>query len=451
MRLAIFFRNHRRSSSAKRCLSLSLACIGALVASACIASSAAFAGSGSFWQGRDLVKTQAETAGASREIAFMAESEQRLLLQKLGARTIIRLGKQRMVGLYGAAKSAAELTKLAKTWDTEEVVALADEFNRNPDIFRNDKDRFALRSSLYKCPSAPLRSTHYKYANRKPTVTLAASPLDVELDTKGGLYTPDQFLYGPSENSRAYDFSRLHPTGTLFIVTHGDRNEQLGYRRKQLGQSAPVYVNIPLEHIVDALLDPEKGLPRDFHGQIKLKACWAGLEAPDGSPSVVSEVARALSKAGRADIIVSGAKGASWGENQTGNRITGSYSRADEIMSAIHFYCVNARSDVETERLAAIAGLDNCERHLSHRDVQELKAALDQFVDDCYELEATVIAAETKKRGRALDWMEELEAIEGAQHIVSNRFRNLVNSFLEHNDLMLPKKADHQRVRTTSG
>ena len=87
----------------------------------------------------------------------------------------------------------------------------------------------------------------------------------------------------------------------LFVVEHGKPGR---FDNPEKNFIKPTIV----KKVIDALIDPERGLPEGFKGTIHVTACWAGVGV-DQTPSVVAQITSALTKEGFTGVTVLGAKG----------------------------------------------------------------------------------------------------------------------------------------------
>ena len=97
----------------------------------------------------------------------------------------------------------------------------------------------------------------------------------------------------------------LKETEELFVVEHG-KPGRFDNPEKNSGETTMV------NKVIEALINPERGLPAGFAGTIHVTACWAGVGV-DQTPSVVTQIKTALTSAGFAGVAVLGAKGPTTG------------------------------------------------------------------------------------------------------------------------------------------
>ena len=97
----------------------------------------------------------------------------------------------------------------------------------------------------------------------------------------------------------------LQQTEELFVVEHGKPG---GFDNPEKNLIEPTMVN----KVIEALIDPARGLPEGFKGTIHVTACWAGVGV-DQTPSVVAQITNALTEAGFTGVTVLGAKGPTTG------------------------------------------------------------------------------------------------------------------------------------------
>ena len=101
------------------------------------------------------------------------------------------------------------------------------------------------------------------------------------------------------------NLKNLKETEELFVVEHGKPGR---FDNPEKNLIEPTMVN----KVIEALINPERGLPEGFKGTIQVTACWAGVGV-DQTPSVVAQIKSALTKAGFTGVTVLGAKGPTTG------------------------------------------------------------------------------------------------------------------------------------------
>lgn len=141
------------------------------------------------------------------------------------------------------------------------------------------------------------------------TVLLPAGTSDID---KGDLVVYNMIDYAVSKVGgpivSAWDnptLKHLQQTEELFIVEHG-RPGIFDNPEKNLVEPSME------KKVIEALINPERGLPQGFKGTIHVTACWAGVGV-DQTPSVVTQIQNALTKAGFTGVTVLGAKGPTTG------------------------------------------------------------------------------------------------------------------------------------------
>lgn len=221
------------------------------------------------------------------------------LIGRLGAATIRNVITSRLLlTLVRALQSDVErLVKLLNHLDEQEVSVLG---SLQEDY--SDKGFAMLVGSHPVVVKRKIREQGLQ-GRRQPGMVVVAAPtlnvddvilyahVDYALSHVGGTV---QFL--PTANLQALD-----PEGTLYIVEHGNVGIVGAYNNRTYGT---------MDDFVDDLLDPMRGLPKDFKGKIKITTCYSAVPG-QGSPSAVGKVKNALALDGRQGIDVIGAMGPS--------------------------------------------------------------------------------------------------------------------------------------------